>query len=162
MKFILSPVIAALLLATESSALAAPPNSCIKVIEKCREAVDCQVSELIEPLTWPDGFTSWPTIPRQKWSEIQMTGACPKYSTTLREWQVMPIRGNRQMVNVKEITRRADFDGQFTGDYSVHKATYACERRRGQWRIFSKEVTQRNDFANNAVAKKYDAMRSRK
>jgi hypothetical protein len=162
MRILSSAISAALVFSARSNAVAAQPNSCVRVIEKWRDAVDCQVSELIEPLTWSDGFTSWPTLPRQKWSEIQMTGGCPKYSTTLREWQVAPVRGNRQIVSVKEITRRVDFDGQYTGDYSVNKVTYTCERRGGQWRIFSQDVTRRDDFVNKAVERKYNAMRSRK
>jgi uncharacterized lipoprotein YmbA len=64
---------------------------------------------------------------------------------------------NRQIVTVKEIGRRVDMDGRYTGEYMVAKARYVCERRRGQWRIFSKEVESATDGINAVAAGQYQA-----
>jgi hypothetical protein len=140
-------------LAHAVGASAAPLTSCVQVIEAWRDAVDCQTTEDIPYLTWPDGFSKWPGAERGKWSDISMGGPCGKYSTTLREWRPGPVYGDRQVVRVKSIIRRVD--GRYTGDYTVAKMRYTCQRRAGKWRIFSQEVTHRVDLTNQAAARRY-------
>jgi hypothetical protein len=144
-----------LLIATSltASAIAAPASPCLKLIREWRDASDCQVSEAIPLLTWPDGYTKWPGSERRKWSDINLTGPCPKYSTTLREIRVLPVVGQRQAVKLKAITRRVNMDGQFTGEYQVTKESYTCERREGHWRLFSQIVTNRTDHQNKKVVR---------
>jgi hypothetical protein len=146
-----------LCLALGATASAAAPGSCVRLIEAWRDAADCQENEAVERLTWPDGFTKWPGSGRGKWSDVGLFGPCPKYSTTLREWRRGPVRGNRQVVGVKAISRRVAFDGRYSGDYTVSRARYVCERRAGQWRIFSQEVTHRVDLIDRAAAKRFEA-----
>ena len=141
------------LLGLISSAASATPNSCLDVIHAWRDAVDCQTSEAITSLTWDDGYTEWPTLGRDKWSDIKMSGPCPKYSTTLRELRVLPVTGTHQVISLKAIARRVDFDGKYYGEYSVSKVKYVCERRGGQWRILSQEVTKHTDLINKMTAK---------
>lgn len=144
-------------LAQAVSASAAPLTSCVQVIEAWREAVDCQNTEDIPYLTWPDGFSKWPGSERGKWSDIRMGGPCGKYSTTLREWRPGPVHRGRQIVTVKAITRRADSYGRYSGEYTVTKLRYTCQRRAGKWRIFSQEVLHRVDLINRTVAKLYQS-----
>lgn len=146
-------IVPLLLLMQTVSASAAPQAGCVQLIESWRDAADCQNIQAIGQLTWPDGFTKWPGSAKAKWSDIGMNGACPKYRTTLREWRPEAVRGNRQIVRVKSITRRVALDGHYSGDYMVAKERYTCERRAGSWRIFSQEVTQRTDLTNRAAAR---------
>lgn len=132
-----------------------PAPNCVSAIRYWNEAVDCQISEAIQPLTWADGFSKRPTISRQKWTDVNLGGPCPKYSTTSREWRVYDIVKDRQIVTVKEIVRRVDMDGRYTGEYTVSKARYTCDRRRDQWRIFSKDVTSATEGTNAATARQY-------
>lgn len=148
-------VVPLLFLVQTVSASAAPKSDCVQLIESWRDARDCQNTEAIELLTWPDGFTKWPRLGKGKWSDISMNGPCPKYRTTLREWRPGTVRGNRQIVGVKSITRRVDLEGRYSGDYMVAVLRYTCERRAGRWRIFSEEVTQRVDLINRAAAKQF-------
>jgi hypothetical protein len=143
--------IALLALVQTTSASAAEPGPCVQRIQQWRDASDCQHTETIPTLTWADGFTKWPASEKGKWSDIQMNGPCPKYSTTLREWRPGPVRGNRQVVHVKSISKRVDLDGRFSGYFTVSKNKYTCERRAREWKIFSKEVTHSTDLTNRAV-----------
>jgi hypothetical protein len=147
------------LLNIAASPALASANSCPGVVRAWKEAADCQVTELIEPLTWADGYTQEPQRGRGKWSDISMNGPCPKYATAFRNVKAFPISGTTQVVEVKAITRRVDIDGRYTGDYSVSKARYTCEKRRGQWRIYSQVVTQRADFQNKAAPRRHERVR---
>jgi len=69
------PIVAILLTITESVA-AAPANGCVRVIQAWNETVDCQVTEQIEVLTWPDGFRGRDR--RGKWTDLVLSGPCPK------------------------------------------------------------------------------------
>lgn len=146
-----------LIFAQTTSTSAAPPNSCIRVIEAWRDAVDCQTNEAVPYLTWSDGFSQWPGREKGKWAAVSLSGPCPKYSTTLREWRPDPVAGNRQTIRLKVISRKVAFDGRYSGDYMVTKETFTCERRDGQWRIFSQEVTKRVDLINHAAARRFEA-----
>lgn len=139
-----------------------PAPNCVGAIRYWNEAVDCQISEAIEPLTWADGFSKWPTTSRQKWTHVNLGGPCPKYSTTSREWRISDIIKGRQIVTVKEIVRRVDMDGRYNGEYTVSKSRYTCERRGGQWRIFSKEVTSATEGTNAATAKQYQTDKAKR
>jgi hypothetical protein len=148
-----------LLLNTISSPVVASANSCLSVVRAWKDAVDCQITEAVEVLTWSDGYTQWPLQGRGKWSDIMMSGPCGKYATTFKEVRVFPIFRRSQIVEVKAITRKFDRDRQYTGDYMVTKESYTCKRRNGQWRIYSKVVTQRTDLQNRAVAQRYEKVR---
>jgi hypothetical protein len=145
-----------LLTASLATPAQAGQNSCLAVIEALRDAGDCQVMEAIPLLTWSDGFTQWPGHPRGKWSEINSSGPCPKYKTTLREIRVSPIVGNRQVARLKVILMRVNVDGDFTGSYQVTKQVYTCERRNGQWRLFSQVITQRTDHEDKKVMRRME------
>ncbi|HET6525616.1 hypothetical protein [Sphingopyxis sp.] len=147
------------LLSADAAAMQLPAPNCPSAIRYWNEAVDCQISEAISPLTWADGFSKGTSTPRQSWNAVKLNGPCPKYSTTPREWRISDVIQNRQIVTVKEIVRRVDMDGRYTGEYTVSKARYVCERRRGQWRIFSKEVVSAAEGINAATASQYQTDR---
>jgi hypothetical protein len=138
-------------------AIAAPTSQCLKLIREWRDATDCQISEAIPKLTWPDGYTKWPGLQRTKWSDINLTGPCPKYSTTLREIRVLPIVKQRQITKLKAITRSVKMDGRFTGEYQVTKETYTCERRSREWRLFSKVVIERTYHQNKKFMRRMES-----
>jgi hypothetical protein len=135
-------------------AIASPASPCLKLIREWRDASDCQVSEAIPQLTWPDGYIHWPGSERRKWSDKNLTGPCPKYTTTLREIRVLPVVGQRQTVKLKAITRRVNMDGHFTGEYQATKESYTCERREGHWRLFSQLVSHRTDHQDKKVMRR--------
>lgn len=153
-------VIAISLVASANPAIAAP-SGCLDLIRAWRDATDFQEVENVSDFTWQDGYSQWPGGERTKWSEINISGP-PKYDTTLREIRISPARGNRQSVRLKAIVRRVDINpdtGAFdllTGDYTVNKINYTCERRSGQWKIFSQVVTHRVDLKNEAAAQLYE------
>jgi hypothetical protein len=148
-----------LLLNIVSSPALANANNCLGVVRAWNDAVDCQVTGAVEMLTWADGYTQWPGSGRQKWSEIRMSGPCGKYATTFKRVRVFPIVRMSQIVEVKAITRRNDINEQYTGEYTVTKATYTCQQRNGQWRINSKVVTHRADLQNPAVVRRHKKVR---
>lgn len=140
-----------LLLVQSINASAGPLDRCVRLIERLRDAGDCQTTEAVSSLTWADGFTKSQSSGRHNWPRAVMSGPCPKYSTTLKEWRPGRVRPGRQIVNVKAITKRVSADGRYSGDYSVSKIEYACERRGSVWRIYSEEVTHRIDSINPAA-----------
>jgi hypothetical protein len=142
-----------------ASPASASANSCLSVVRAWNDAVDCQVTDAVGALTWADGYSQWPGSGRGKWSEIRMSGPCGKYATTFKRVRVFPIVGMSQIVEVKAITRRNGFDDQYTNEYTVTKASYTCQQRKGQWRIYSKVVTQRTDLQNKAVVRRYEKVR---
>lgn len=155
--------IAVSLLSSNTPVLAAQRN-CLTVIQEWNEAVDFQEVGDINDFTWEDGYTRWPGREKTKWSEVHVSGP-PKYDTTLRGIRISPIKGNRQSVLLKAITRRVDINPDtgafdfYTGDYTVAKVNYTCERRNGEWKIFSQVVTHREDLRNDAAAKRYQKLK---
>lgn len=129
--------IAIALLSGGPGAAAAPRNSCVRVIQAWQEAIDCQITEQIQRLTWPDGFVG--SHRRGKWSDIQLNGPCPKYVSELRNWRVSRVRSGRQVVSVSVRYWDVGANDRATGSPKTDHAKYTCERRGGQWRIFSKE-----------------------
>jgi hypothetical protein len=85
-------VLTVALLAGSENAAAAQANSCVRVITAWHEALDCQITEQIERLTWSDGFKG--PGGRGKWSNIKLNGPCPKYVSELRNWRVSPVRND--------------------------------------------------------------------
>jgi hypothetical protein len=126
----------ALLTSVESEA-SAQPNSCVRVIKAWHEAINCQITEQIERLTWPDGFTGTGRL--GKWSDVKLNGPCPKYVSELRDWRISPVSNDRQTVRVRERYWYVDANERATGLPMTARLKYTCERRGGQWRIFSKE-----------------------
>ncbi|QAY78926.1 hypothetical protein [Sphingosinicella sp. BN140058] len=124
------------LLAASEGMATASRNSCVRVIQAWHEAIDCQVTEQVESLTWSNGFSNPKRLP---WSEVRLNGACPKYVSELRDWRVSPERNRRQVVRVRVRSWHVDADGRATGLAMTERPKYTCERRSGQWRIFSKE-----------------------
>jgi hypothetical protein len=144
----------------------AAPCDCLAVIRDWRDAVDFQEVGDINYFTWDNGYSQWPDGEKAKWSEVRPMGP-PKYDTTLREIRVSPVKGSRQLVSLKAITRRVDANNDtgaydiFTGEYSVAKVDYTCERRNGEWKIFSQVVTHRVDLQNTAAARQYEKLKKR-
>ncbi len=140
------------------------PKDCLAVIREWRDAVDFQEIENMNYVTWEDGYSQWPGREKTKWSEVHVSGP-PKYDTALREIRVFPVKGNRQSVRLKSITRRVVINSDtgafdlYTGDYTVSKENYTCERRSGEWKIFSQLVTHRVDLQNKAAARVYEKLK---
>jgi len=57
----------------------------------------------------------------------------------LRNWRVSPVRNNRQIVHVRVRYWYVDEKDRATGSPMTYYPKFTCERRRGQWRIFSEE-----------------------
>ena len=117
--------------------------------------MDCQETEAIRGLVWPEAEGLYGLI---------MTGPCPKYRTYVREVRVQPVVGNRQVVTLKAIvTRVTDYienGGSYTGDYSVLKMQYVCERRDNEWRVLSEETLSRVDGVNEAARQRFERTRA--
>lgn len=139
-----------------SGPAAASRSDCLSVVRAFTRASDCQETEAFQQAVWYDGFSERPGEGRHSWSAVSLNGPCPKYATTLREIRQSPVAGNRQRVRLKAITRRVAFDGRYSGDYSVTKETFVCERRNGHWRIFSQSVSSRNDGINQRAAEEFE------
>jgi hypothetical protein len=158
-----SVLIAIPLLASANPAIAAP-RDCLEVVHAWRDATDFQEVGNISDFTWEDGYSQWPGSEKTKWSAVNPSGP-PKYNTTLREIRVSPTKGARQSVRLKAITRRVDMNPDtgafdfYTGDYTVSKVNYTCERRSGQWKILWEVVTQRVDLQNKVAAQRYEKLK---
>jgi hypothetical protein len=156
-------VVGVSLLAPANPAMAGQ-RDCLSVVRDWRDAVDFQEIENMNYVTWEDGYVQWPGKRKTKWSEVRPMGP-PKYDTTLREIRISPVKGNRQLIRLKAITRRVDGNPDtgaydiFTGDYTVARINYTCERRRGEWKIFSQVVTHHVDLQNKAAAKRYEKLK---
>jgi hypothetical protein len=147
-------IVVAVLLSTNVKSFAAAPNSCISVVKAWHKAVDCQETEQVAFLTWPDGYRESEKSNRTKWSDVSMNGPCPKYRTESRRVQVSAQSGVQQKVNLEAVTRRVNLDGKPVEGYSITREAYICERRNGQWRILSQTVMQRADSANSSKKKR--------
>jgi len=154
----LPPVFAVAAFAWSSAATPAPSaNSCEAVVRAFKQAVDDQYQGNLEAVIWPDGHTRWPSDRLSRpWNSVRMSGPHPKYRTFIREIRVLADTSARRVLSTREITLRlSGAAGQYTGDYTVTKVRYTCLKRGGQWRIFSHEVTNRNDFVNEQAAREW-------
>lgn len=140
---------------TWSSSAAAHPNSCEAVVRALRDAGDYQHDTVFQSLVWPDGYTRWPTSDGpEPWSNVKAWGPHPKYRTYLREMRILESASTKKVLSTKEITHRASLEDQpYNGEYEVKKVRYVCEKRAGQWRVFSQDVLSRNYLVNEAAAR---------
>ena len=132
-------------------------DTCEAVVRAFNQAVDDQYQGNLDAVIWPDGYTRWPSDSRNRpWSSVKLLGPHPKYRTFIRELRVLADSSTRRVLLTKEITLSLSTGmGQYTGDYSVTKVRYTCLKRGGQWRIFSHDVTSRNDFMNERAAREW-------
>ena len=147
--------VCALALLQPSLAQAQALDSCYDVIVAMRDAGDCQNTELYRELYWPgasirgvDGSTSL-------YDDARLNGPCPKYRTYLRDIDIGPVVGSRQSIRFKSIVTRVDFDGRYSGDYTVWKKKATCEQRDGEWRVVSSINFSRNDFVNEDAVNEF-------
>ena len=117
-----------------------------------RDAADCQNTELYRQLYWQGATSIWPDGSEHAYADARLLGPCPEYRTYLREIEVAPIAGNRQTIHLKSISTRVAFDGRYSGDYTVSRASHVCERRDAEWRILSSTVHSRIDLVNEEAA----------
>ena len=127
----------------------------MNLVRQMRDAIDCQNTQLFGEVIWPDGHLVSSDGNRTRFADARLNGPCPKYRTYLREIRVLGASANRETVRLKSIATRVAFDGRYSGDYTVAKMEYVCERRKGRWAILSQSWLTRQDFLNQNAAAEF-------
>ena len=142
-----------MLIASPSVAQVSSP--CLDLIYDLRDASDCQNTELYREITWFDGYSISVDGDRRDFADTQLNGPCPKYRTYLREIRMSSKSTDRATLRLKSITLKVAFDDRYSGDYTVAKMEYVCERREGRWAILSQRWLSRNDLINEQAAAEF-------
>ncbi|WP_284124147.1 hypothetical protein [Parerythrobacter aestuarii] len=133
-----------------------PPRSCMEAIKALRYAGDCQNNGLFHELYWPGAVRVAAGGEPSPFANARLFGPCPKYRTYLRDLRKAPVVGNRQTIRLKSIVTRVATDGRYSGDYSVFKVSYTCERRGKEWRVLRQDIFTRGDFVNARAATEFE------
>jgi hypothetical protein len=153
-------VMALLLMMSGVSHARQPRNTQIEhAIRSLVEAEDGESDSEVITRTWPDGYflTGKPPKEKKAWSEQHHAGLGVNIVTRLSGFLVRKM-GSRAIVTVRQIykTYYVGFESggpEYTGAYSIATVKYAVERRKGEWRVFSREVLSRRQFGEDAESK---------
>lgn len=121
-------------------------RSCEDTIREYRQEIDCQTTEAVQSLVWPEAHELY---------NLVLSGPCPTYRTYLREVRAEPVQASRQIVRLKEIVTKVSADGRYSGDYSVYKSKYVCHYRQGEWRISDRQIISRFDGVNQEAVRQF-------